>query len=1083
MMTEQHSSGGGCGKAFFLAVTLLLCSSPLLAAEQSGPSEVVGHIILPLKHISAKQGTGYLAEAKIGTVSPLPGVNALLVTGPSRELAKAVAILQLMDSKEQFVMRAIFPGSAARTLPSNQQIAAAIGDFSVGDFSNPPAGNTATRAIIDIHNDTVVLVAPVGQLERIIAAIESAKAGRKPGKQDVVPPTEPNEPKPVVSVQEQEAPDPNAAKDVEAKQPAIQPEPGPKPEPKIEPGVPKIEPGVPKIEPAPSGAEVVQPTAMVGPYRPGPVQNGEDTLKMDLPEKMDIVLLLGLVGQYLGLDFLYDPVEVKGDVTIKLGGKLKGPMKVKDLYPLLESVLKFKEFVMTRNPRSNLVTIVKKDKAQDVDPALLKDDDRMVKVGDVVVTRVFNLEHIDTASATNLLTGMKLGQYISPIAETKTLIIIGYAYRMPRIEEILELVDKPGEKKKFRFRPLKYTMARTLAEKVKTLAEQLGTVSVSISAPTLTTTPTITKRTGESTAAYQARVRAAAAARARTRTTTTPPTATPTQPTVYLDADERTNRILMIGLDEQLALVEELIDTLDVEQQDLRSLELYKIEHVDAEEARNKLQDFGIIGASGATTSRITGGTTPSRPGTPPGSQASRSQPLRSGGTRTTGTTAESLVEEPQVVVIETTNSLLVNGTAEQHAQITTILGYVDSKTDEDEIPYKIYPLENSSPDHLTQLLEKLIQETVTDKEGKIERVERKQEEQITIVPDPNTYSLIVYASKKNQEWISNLIDTLDKRRPQVLIDMTLVEISKSDKFEYDLDLIESFSDLTETSGLTAPFLDVGAPVNLVEKLTGTGPFGSRPDRFIDFQAGGGIGTGFYADRHINALLTAMQTKDYGRILAKPKILVNDNQTGTISTTDTTYVAKRSSVPVSTGTAGQQTTLIETAVSFEAYPAGIQLDITPHISKGDLLQLVIVLTRSDFGTITGEKPPDTTESNITTTVTVPDGSTIILGGMLKLNQSKGGSKVPILGDIPFVGALFRSVSNSDLQRNLYVFVKAEIIRPTDTETFAQDLPDLGRISDRNRMAFEKFEQEFQSYQNFPGIKPKPVQPVKVLEAQ
>ena len=89
--------------------------------------------------------------------------------------------------------------------------------------------------------------------------------------------------------------------------------------------------------------------------------------------------------------------------------------------------------------------------------------------------------------------------------------------------------------------------------------------------------------------------------------------------------------------------------------------------------------------------------------------------------------------------------------------------------------------------------------------------------------------------------------------------------------------------------------------------------------------------------------------------------------------------------------------------------------------------------------------------------------------------------MPILGDIPLIGALFRSVSNSDLQRNLYVFVKAEIIRPA--ETLAQDLPELGKISDRNRMAFEKFEQEFQSYQNFPGIKPKPVQPVKVLEAQ
>jgi general secretion pathway protein D len=1075
MMTEQHfraparrgPSHGGYAKAFILAVTLSLCSSPLLGAEQDAATEAVAHKVLALKHISAKQGRKYLAQAKIGTVSPLPGVNALLVTAPAQELAKAAAILQLMDCKEQFVMRAILPGSAARTLPSNQQIAAAIGDVSVGDFSNPPAGTAATRAIIDIHNDAVVLVAPASQLERIMVAIESAKAGQQPGKQDIVPAAEPNEPKPVVSVQEQEAPEPNATEGTEAKQPAIQPEPGPKPEP-------KIEPGVAKIESAPDAAKVAESIAVIRPYQPGPIPNGEEVLKMDLPEKMDIVLLLSLAGEYLNLNFIYDPVQVKGDVTLKIHGQARGPVKVKDLYPLLESVLKFKGFAMTR--RENWVMVVSKEKAQDIDPALLKDEDRKIERGDVVVTGVFTLEHIDTASATSLLASMKLGQDIAQIAETKTLIITEYAYRMPRIEEILELVDKPGEKKKFRFRPLKYTMARTLAEKVKTLAEQLGTVSVSISAPTVTTTPRITRRTGESDAAYQARLRAAelAARRAMTRTPTTP-TTTPTEPSVYLDADERTNRILMIGLEEQLGIVEELIETLDVEQQDLRTLQLYKIEYVDAEEARKKLEELGIVGASRATSGRITqprSGAAGAHPGPP-----------RSPTTSTTAETTEPLVEEPQVVVIETTNSLLINATAEQHAQITTILGYVDSQTEEDEIPYKIYPLENSSPEHLTQLLEKLIQETVTEKEDKIERerVVRKQEEQITIVPDPNTYSLIVYASKKNQEWISNLIETLDKRRPQVLIDVTLVEISKSDKFEYDLELIESFPDLTKTSGVIAPFMDVGDPVNLVEKLTGPGSSDSRPDRFIDFQTGGGMGTGFYADKHINALLTAMQTKDYGRVLAKPKILVNDNQKGTISTTDTTYVAKRSSVPVSAGAAGQQTTLIETAVSFEPYPAGINLDITPHISKGNLLQLVIVLTRSDFGTITGEKPPDTTESNITTSVTVPDGSTIILGGMLKLNQSKGGSKVPLLGDIPIIGALFRSVSNNDLQRNLYVFVKAEIIRPA--ETLAQDLPELGKISDRNRMAFEKFEQEFQSYQNFPGVKPKPVQPVKVLEAQ
>jgi len=113
-------------------------------------------------------------------------------------------------------------------------------------------------------------------------------------------------------------------------------------------------------------------------------------------------------------------------------------------------------------------------------------------------------------------------------------------------------------------------------------------------------------------------------------------------------------------------------------------------------------------------------------------------------------------------------------------------------------------------------------------------------------------------------------------------------------------------------------------------------------------------------------------------------------------------------------------------------------------------------------------------------VTVPDQSTIILGGLLKMNQSKGGTKVPILGDLPLVGGLFRSASNSDIQRNLYVFVKAEIIKP---ESMGIAQGGLNSISERHRNAFEKHESEFQEYNDWPGIKPKNMDPLKVLDAQ
>jgi len=192
-------------------------------------------------------------------------------------------------------------------------------------------------------------------------------------------------------------------------------------------------------------------------------------------------------------------------------------------------------------------------------------------------------------------------------------------------------------------------------------------------------------------------------------------------------------------------------------------------------------------------------------------------------------------------------------------------------------------------------------------------------------------------------------------------------------------------------------------------------------------------------------------------------------------------VEKKSSIPVTSGTAGQQTNLIETAIDYQSYEAGITMEITPHISEGQLLRLEITLTRSDFGTITRDRPPDLTASDVKTVVTVPDGSTIILGGMLKLNQSKGGTKVPILGDLPLVGGAFRGISNSDVQSKLYVFVRAEVIRPAEAVAGTQE--DLKRISDRDRASFEQHEQEFQGYQDWPGVKPKPTTPSKVLDAR
>ena len=1061
-----------------VGVFVLFLAGYSAAADDKAGSGPPRYTVVSLRYISAQKGKDYLAQTRIGTVSQLPGANMLLITGSPQELIRASAILKVVDADEPYVIKEILRVSSARDLPSIEQIGAKFVDLSIGTFSDPPTRIGQAKAIVDIHNGALVAVAPAGRLQEIVSAVNSLLPNRGPEPADVTN----SERKPPNSEHKVSASEKQRANDeffnkllgslVEAERRAagqVQEVPRPN-EPGVVVTIPEVEvPTEPgpvvtepfrqpelaavlkrlqeleaklEVKPEPEAPKVVrveieQPTEVTVPvtevwYRPESLPDADANLSLNLPPSLTIIEFLDYVGLMLNLDYLYDPKKVTGTVNLKLHGKLAGVIKKKELYPLCESVMQFHGFVMAR--KGDLVIIVPKAEADRIDAPFVRPEKEGMEYGDVIITRIFKLKHANTATANTLLTNMQLGLKIRQVPETGTLIVTGYAYRMARIEEVLGVVDKPGPPKKFEFRQLEYTQARALAPKVKTLAEQLGTITVTVAAPAAPAAPRGRPPRG----------------RPAPRPRAPAPAATPAKPSVYLDADERTNRILMIGLEDQLELVNKLIDTLDVEQQDLRSLHLYYIKYVDAEEVRVKLSELGIIGAAQQPTRRGPAG----RPAPPAKGRPAAPAAL--------ARAEEALVEEPQVVIIEATNSLLVNATPEQHAQIQLIIGYVDSETAVTTIPYLIYPLENQDPLELATVLNQLVQETITGKDAKgakIERTTKRLEEDVVIIADPKTYSLIVYASKKNQQWIGSLIRQLDEYRPQVLLDVSLVEITKTDQFDLDID-IDLLAKL--------PNLGLTSTTGAIEEISGTA---------------------FYTDRDVDIMLTAIQKKGYGRVLARPKLLVNDNEEGIIKTEEKTSVAQVQT-KVIPGTAATQSTATQD-VSFQSYTAGITLTITPHISKGDQLQLMISLNRTDFRlkdpTKIGKEgdediyptPPDLLTSDVTTNVTVPDGTTIILGGLETMKQSKGGTKVPLLGDIPFIGGLFRTTSNQDDQSRLYVFVKAHILRPGEE---LEGKSDIELVSAKNRATFERYEREMQEYENWPAIKPEPMDPLRVLEA-
>jgi len=444
--------------------------------------------VFDLREITPEQARGFLSKLSLGTTSILPSRNAVAVTGSVSDLHRAGVLLALVDTRTQYVVETLAPVAQARTIPANERIAEAFG-IVIGTFSNPPQASARTRAIIDIHGEFVMAVIPAAVSLELLTFVQAGPEGLRQVRGEAEPVTparaetaaagrsdkferkqaEPAKP----ALAEQSAPTtspvapglpkeptPDARKVVAESQEALEPEPvgaaqrelPEKPQAAVEPRE-SVQGGgecVPQPEAGTGRITVPTRNKPPAPVRPAPkvelawLPNAEDVLQLDLPERLEMVQLLDLAAEYLRLDYMCDLEKVKGQtVSLRLHGKLQGEIRVKDLYALLESVLKFKGFAMTCH-KGGLVTIVPVTEALQVDPALIDANDTSTGAGDMVVTRVFDLQYVNAASAMNLLDNMKLSVAVSPLEETQSLIVTCYAYRMTRIERLLDMIDRPG---------------------------------------------------------------------------------------------------------------------------------------------------------------------------------------------------------------------------------------------------------------------------------------------------------------------------------------------------------------------------------------------------------------------------------------------------------------------------------------------------------------------------------------------------------------------------------------------------------------------------------------------------------------
>jgi general secretion pathway protein D len=290
-----------------------------------------------------------------------------------------------------------------------------------------------------------------------------------------------------------------------------------------------------------------------------------------------------------------------------------------------------------------------------------------------------------------------------------------------------------------------------------------------------------------------------------------------------------------------------------------------------------------------------------------------------------------------------------------------------------------------------------------------------------SVAADVNTNSIVVIAPPDVQRLYADLIARLDVRRPQVQVECTIVTLDTSDGASFGVD-IGRLGGFDGSRVITFSSFGVSGVDPLTGRLTPT--------------AGRGGTFALLSPNIADVVLRALATNTRSRLVSAPQLLVNDNGRGRLQS-----VAQEPFAEIlDTGT--NQT---RTALGGQAQ-AGTSITVEPHISEGDYLQLTYSVELSSFtGASGGGLPPPSQKNAVDSTVTIPDGHTIVVGGLSVRNLRSSVDSIPLIGRIPVLEYLFGTRTRSSTDTTLFVFIRPVILRDDKFE-------DLKFLSERDTQA-------------------------------
>lgn len=382
-----------------------------------------------------------------------------------------------------------------------------------------------------------------------------------------------------------------------------------------------------------------------------------------------------------------------------------------------------------------------------------------------------------------------------------------------------------------------------------------------------------------------------------------------------------------------------------------------------------------------------------------------------------------------QVVADERTNSLVISGDPAIRDKMKRLIRQLDSEMERSGNSQVFY-LKYSKAEDLVEVLNQ-VSGSLKAAQGEGQAGVRSRQDVVSIAASKTSNALIVTAPQDIMRSLESVISQLDVRRAQVHVEALIVEVAEGNNINFGVQWASKDAGLMQFSNGTQ--IPIGSLVGALSKaqpqkgstiISENGATTINPDKEGDLSALTQLLAG-YSGTAVGvvkgdwmALVQAVKADSSSNVLSTPSITTLDNQEA--------FFMVGQDVPVLTGsTTGSDNKNPYNTV--ERKKVGIMLKVTPQINEGNAVQLVI---EQEVSKVEGQTNLDVVfgERKLKTTVLADDGELIVLGGLIDDQAGESVAKVPLLGDIPLLGHLFKSTANKKEKRNLMVFIRPTILR-------------------------------------------------------